>query len=214
MMMMAKRFMTLAFGAALAAGSISCRSMDDGMRSDSMKPQMMQESQVRMMVDGWPSTAQSAARAAMEKYGMPDEATPTRLIWHDSGPWKRSIVYREEVQHDFPMPHKDVWEQFIDYSVPADKFDELAMYDGSVIVERTKGEMSARCDKEGANFLAINLANDIVTGRRTVEEARRMYAETMMQVMKGSMPEYTRGFAFTLPRGNTGYADRPAPSMQ
>jgi hypothetical protein len=33
-----------------------------------------------------------------------------------------------------------------------------------VIVERTKGELSARCEGEEANFLAINLAHQIVTG--------------------------------------------------
>ncbi|MGQ0560790.1 MAG: hypothetical protein ACT443_02830 [Gemmatimonadota bacterium] len=60
---------------------------------------------------------------------------------------------------------------------PWDKFDDLAAYDGSVIAERTKGVLSARCDKEGANFLALNLAHEIVTGRRTVEDARARYAE-------------------------------------
>jgi hypothetical protein len=53
--------------------------------------------------------------------------------------------------------------------VPPDKFDELAEYDGSVIVERTKGEIAARCDLEGANFLALNLAHEIVTGKRSVD---------------------------------------------
>ncbi len=51
------------------------------------------------------------------------------------------------VPHDFPMPHPDLLEQFVDYQVPPDKFDELAQYDGSVIVERTKGEISARCTR-------------------------------------------------------------------
>jgi len=46
------------------------------------------------------------------------------------------------------MPHKDVLEQFVNRNVPVEKFKELAQYDGSVIVERTKGEISARCDKE------------------------------------------------------------------
>jgi hypothetical protein len=32
--------------------------------------------------------------------------------------------------------------------------------------------MSARCDKEAANFLAINLANDVATGVKTMEGAR------------------------------------------
>lgn len=44
----------------------------------------------------------------------------------------------------------------------------------------TDGEIAARCDKEEANFLAINLADDVAKGRRTVDDARKFYAESMM----------------------------------
>ena len=30
--------------------------------------------------------------------------------------------------HTFPKPHTDLLEQFIDYRVPVDKYDELAAY--------------------------------------------------------------------------------------
>ena len=191
--------MKVSVAAVLIAGlsfATGCTSTDM-QRHDPMMSAAMTSRSMDTMLASWPETATKAARSAMETYGMPDEATPTMLVWHDSGPWKRTIVYKEEIQHDFPMPHKDVWEQSINYDVPVAMFDDLAMYDGSVIVERTKGEMSARCDKEGANFLAINLAHDIITGKRTVEEARSMYGATMKSVMQGEMPEYVRGFTFT-----------------
>jgi len=119
----------------------------------------------------WHEASQEAAKQMMDKYGPPAEVTETTLVWHETGPWKRTMISKEAVDHNFPMPHPDVMEQVIDYDVPVDFFDDLAAYDGSVIVERTKGEISARCDKEEANFLAINLANDIVTKKRTWEEA-------------------------------------------
>jgi hypothetical protein len=56
--------------------------------------------------------------------------------------------------------------------VPPDKFSELAKFDGSVIVERSAGEVSARCHDEQANFLALNLMHDIVTGAKNVQAAR------------------------------------------
>jgi hypothetical protein len=31
------------------------------------------------------------------------------------------VLYRDEVPHNFPKPHTDVLEQFIDYRVPVDK---------------------------------------------------------------------------------------------
>jgi hypothetical protein len=131
------------------------------------------------------------------------------LIWFNNRPWKRTILYRDVVQHDFPIPHPDLLEQFIDYQAPLEMYDELAVYDGSVIVERTKGQMSARCDKEGANFLAINLANDVATGRRTVDDARTYYAMAMKTFMQTKrMDPYMQGLRFQPPRGNVGDPDR------
>ncbi len=69
------------------------------------------------------------------------------LMWRNNGPWKWTRISRETIPHSFPMPHPDLLEQAIDYRVPVDMFDDLARYDGSVIAERTKGELSARCDK-------------------------------------------------------------------
>jgi len=168
--------------------------MNDGMMSKGMK---MDRASTMSMMSSWPMEAKKAAMAAMDKYGAPDEATETMLVWHNNGPWKRSMVYKKEVPHDFPMPHIDVWEQVIDYRVPTDKFDDLAAYDGSVVVDRTQGEMSARCDKEAANFLALNLADDIVNGRRSTEEARQFYADTIKAKMEGRSSPYLEGLRFS-----------------
>lgn len=163
---------------------------------------------VQSMVADWPNVSRMAADAMMQKYGEPDEATPTMLVWHDNGPWKRTIVYREEIQHNFPIPHKDVLEQFVNYDVPPETFDDLAMYDGSVIAERTKGEISARCDKEAANILALNLAHEIIEGERTVEDARRMYAAQMTAKMNNQPAPYTERLMFS-PPANVNNPDHP-----
>lgn len=178
-----------------------------------MAQERVAESATQIVAE-WPETARMAANDMMERYGRPDEVTPTRLVWFDTGPWKRTIVYREEVQHDFPMPHKDVLEQFIDYDVPPEMFDELATYDGSVIVERTKGEVSARCDKEAANFLALNLANGIIEGEYTVEQARDTYAEQIMAMKNDRPAPLTEGFVFPVPEHDVNNPDQPHPLMR
>jgi hypothetical protein len=58
------------------------------------------------------------------------------MAWGKTGPWKRTIVYAQEFPHEFPAHHTDVMQQFIDYKAPAAMYDELAMYDGSVVLER------------------------------------------------------------------------------
>lgn len=156
----------------------------------------------------WPETSKKIAKTIEDKYGDPDEKTASMLVWHNKGPWKRTIVWRDTVAHHFPMPHPDLLEQVIDYKVPLDKYDDLAMYDGSVIVERTKGEISARCDKEGANMLALNLAHEVATGVRSVKDARAFYAKTIKNFMAGQSSPYMERFLFTVPKGGTADADR------
>ncbi|HXG70704.1 MAG TPA: hypothetical protein VNJ04_08850 [Gemmatimonadaceae bacterium] len=164
---------------------------------------------VRSHVKTWPKASREAAEFMMKKYGPAAERTPTMLVWGRTGPWKRTVVYNYEVQHLFPGPHTDVMQQWVDYRVPPDKFDDLAIYDGSVVVNRTNGEISARCDLEAANFLALNLANEIVTGARTSEDARKKYGEQIMLFKGGKPAPYTAGLLFTPSTRGTTDPDRP-----
>ena len=161
------------------------------------------------LVAGWPETPQQSARTVADKYGLPDEATDSFLIWHQRQPWKRMILWRDEVDHRFPTPHKDVFEQVIDYRVPTEAATELIEFDGSVIVERTRGEMAARCEGEEANVLALNLAHDIAVGLTDAEAARNDYTEAMKAFKAGDKPEYMQRLTFEVPTGGTGDEDEP-----
>lgn len=155
-------------------------------------------------IANWPEVSKKVAQMMMDKYGQPHGVTPHMLVWNNNGPWKMTIVSRDPVQHNFPTPHPDLLEQSINYKVPVDKYDDMAAYDGSVILERTKGEMSARCDAEGANFLAINLGNDVATGKKSTEQARAYYTQAMKTFKEtGQMDPYMKGFVFNVPSGGT-----------
>ena len=136
------------------------------------------------------------------------------LVWHKTGPWKMTILYKQEIPHEFPAPHTDFLQQVIDYRVPPDKFADLAKYDESVIVERTKGELSARCDMEELNMLALKLTNDVITGKRSVEDARDYYAKTAMAFNQGKAQPYTERLQLQVRHGGTEDPDKPGtPSM-
>jgi hypothetical protein len=164
------------------------------------------------VISAWMDEPKKTANDMIAKYGVPDEITRSHMVWHNNGPWKKTILVNEEIDHDFPMPHHDMLLQVIDYKVPVNMFDELAAYDGSVIVERTKGEIGARCDKEAANFLAINLANDVVKGNKTPEQARQFYADAVSAMMNGNLSaqqrDYTSKFVFDTTMGDTRDKDR------
>ena len=100
-------------------------------------------------------------------------------------------------------------EQVIDHKVPVAKFSDLAAYDGSVTVRRTDGELSAKCDKEGANFLAINLAHDVLTGKKTVAQARDFYANAIKEfALQNKMSPYMKSFQFSMSKGATNETDK------
>ncbi len=151
----------------------------------------------------WPDAPQKGARQMLAQYGPPNEATPTKLFWYHAGPWKRIQVTSDVVTHDFPAPHSDYLTMWIDYQVPVAMVGEITRYDGSCLVDRTAGEAAARCDSEAANTITLNLMHEIVTGKRTVEEARAVYAENMAGYTMGRSAPYAERLLFPVPRGGT-----------
>ncbi|OZU87394.1 hypothetical protein CIL03_16365 [Virgibacillus indicus] len=164
---------------------------------------------VKQIIANWPEKQKEGAMKIIEKYGVPQEATASRLIWHNNGPWKRTIVHRDAVPHNFPTPHPDFLEQTINYRTPVDLFDDIAFYDGSCYPDRTRGEVTAICDKEEMNMLSINLFNDIVTGKRTAEDAKVCMIEIGANFLLHNISSpYVERFLFP-EQHNTGDPDYP-----
>jgi hypothetical protein len=166
-------------------------------------------SSVDRITASWSAKTREAATKLVAKYGQPDVAGDRMLIWYDKGPYHKIALSRDEQPHDFPMPHTDFLASTVKYRAPLDKLDDLAMYDGSVWFHRTRGELTAQCDMEELNNLALNLANDVATGKRTVEDARAFYAKTAMEFKQGKSSPYTSGLLFQ-PVPNAADVDQPA----
>jgi len=133
----------------------------------------------------------------MSKYGEPSIVGDRMLVWFNTGPMVKTALMRDAVPHNFPMPHVDYLTQTVMHCVPADKLDDLNEYDGSVWVHRTRGELSAQCDVEAMNFLALNLAHDVIMGTRTAVDARDFYSKTAMAFKQGDQSSpYVTGLTF------------------
>jgi hypothetical protein len=103
-----ERIKTAATGAMSAA-----KSQTVGGAEEHPSPTVVDAHTIEAITAGWPKMSKSAANEIIQKYGRPNEAIPSRLIWYTNGPWKRTVVYRHEIPHNFPQPHTDVVEQFI-----------------------------------------------------------------------------------------------------
>jgi hypothetical protein len=156
---------------------------------------------------GWPKMSIAVASDLITEYGLPKESTAHELTWYDNGPWKRTVLHKEEIQHNFPYPHKDVLEQTVNYRVPAGKVADLVKYDGSLVIDRTRGELTVHCNNEQSNTLTLNIADDIVKGDRSVEQALAYHAQVIRGVQIGEPETYPFKLRFKAPQAAADTAD-------
>jgi hypothetical protein len=136
-------------------------------------------------LEGWKGPGREAARDMAQKYGKPDEVSETMVIWRNNGPWAHTIVYKEGARHNFPSPHQDLIEQAVELDIPASRVDDIAAFDGSLLVDRTRGLLITRADREAMNFLAVNLAREVARGKRGPEEARKVLTANAIALAEG-----------------------------
>lgn len=148
------------------------------------------------VVDNWPTQSRRMARQLMAWYGLPSEVSESMAIWYGNGPWKRTVVHRNGVDHNFPVAHADILEQTVSYRVPMGALENLMKFDGSIVVDRTRGELTAWCHNEAMNMILLNLAHDIVQGEKTPEEARKAAAGMVFRLRFGWPTPYAEKLMF------------------
>lgn len=149
------------------------------------------------VLERWGKESTHVLTEMEKRYGPPQEQTPHMAVWYYNGPWKRSVVYRDPVSHRFPKPHYDILSQTVEYPVPIDKVQALAEFDGSLVVDRTKGELTAHCGNEEMNRALLNLAHDVVIGKRTPANAREGLAEIYRALRLNWPEEYASALHFS-----------------
>jgi hypothetical protein len=163
---------------------------------------------------GWPKATQTLAAQLITKYGLPNDAGSRQIAWYGNGPWKRTVLYKEKVQHNFPAPHEDMLEQTVSYRIPAQKLGAVLQYNGSVGVDRTRGEISAHCGSEMENIIVLNLVHDIVTDNRDLEQAKVYHAQLMRGIQTGDIDSYATKLQFSPPSASTSDPGEVAPLLK
>jgi hypothetical protein len=164
-------------------------------------------------LEGWPPKTIALAVDLIKKYGEPNEATARQVTWYHNGPWKRTILFKEGAPHNFPKPHQDVLEQTVDYRVPLDKVADLLKYNGSLVIDRTRGELSAHCDSEQQNTITLNIADDIVKGERNLEQALAYHAQIIVGLRDREPETYPQKLRFKPPTSPSADAGDEAPLL-
>jgi len=142
------------------------------------------------IVRKWPASPRGAAELLLEKYGEPDQFDRNTLVWFHNGDWKKTIVRRAVSRRDPTGRRKDFIEQTVGYLVPGDKIADLNRFNPMIEVSLSAGEMSFASESESNNRLALNLAEEILTGKRGVADARAFYAKTTRLAASGKSSSY------------------------
>lgn len=155
------------------------------------------------IVKRWAPRSRNAAQLMLEKYGNPNQFDRNTLVWFNNGAWKRTIVHRNVSRRDPSGKNKDFLEQTVGYLVPADKVADLKRFSPMIEVSQTAGELTFASDSESRNRLALNLAEEIVTGKRGVADARAFFLKTTRLAASGKSSSYLDALQFEV--DNTRY---------
>jgi hypothetical protein len=142
------------------------------------------------VIKTWSPAPRALAEAMMEEYGEPNLVDDDALLWLHNGPWRKTTVYRTALYHATAGSDKDYLQQTIGYEVPADKVAALKLFDKKLELDTAAGELSSCSDSESSNYLALNLADEIVLGERSVADARSFYDRTLRLAAAGKSSLY------------------------
>ena len=203
-MKISNRSLAAACAAALgAAGLLSWASAqivqpteDPGAEPASIGKTPAQNPTPETVIRNWAMAQQVTARAMIAKYGQPSRWNEAALTWTHNGPWEKTVVYRRWWPRFLGKRDKDCLEQAIAYRIPAEKVDELKRFDRRLSVDASHNLLSSRSESEPQNFLALNLADEIITEKRGVEEARDFYTKTEKLSRSGKSSAYMDGLLF------------------
>jgi hypothetical protein len=148
------------------------------------------------VIQSWPGRSRDEARVMIAKYGEPTGYDGRSLVWYKNGPWRKTVVYRRAPGSFLGYRVKDVLEQSIAYVVPQGKIAALKHFDDRLRFDQANGQLSSRSASESLNYLALNLAHEIVTEKRSAEEARSAYQKTTKLAESGKSSEYMERLLF------------------
>jgi hypothetical protein len=148
---------------------------------------------------GGPDWANLSLNAMVDRYGPPTRVEIGRVVWDNKGPWKRIVVWDDINFGQFLTAKDNNLQETLAYAVPAARRGPVEEFGGRILVSADGSELSARSYSEARNFLALNLADEVIRGAKTPGEARLFDAETLRLADAGKSSPYMKGLLFQAP---------------
>ncbi len=109
-------------------------------------------------------------------FGPPKDISIYDAKWDYIQGFHGVCVKDEEIPHDTPSPHKDWLYSCRKIAVPPALYTPLANVSGSILIDGTKGLVTARCQMLIKNAVTLAFVEDVVAGAEASPEeyARRI----------------------------------------
>lgn len=141
------------------------------------------------ITQNWSEASRLTAERLIDKYGPPDAIAAGALAWKGARPFKRIVLWDE--------PLGPGLEETVPYGVPQDRRKDLEALGGLVWASPDGMELTAQSDAESSNFLALNIADDILRGRTSPSRGRQAFDRTLSLSASGKSSRYMEGLMFS-----------------
>lgn len=166
---------------------------DQGTKAPVPKPGISGLQAAANLISRWPVKSRALAGVMLEKYGTPDEMVSSQLSWRGRRPWTRVVVFRDPAAGD----GSDHLLEAVAYGeVHLDRWRELAALGRGAAYDPVTHELLARTDSEATNYLSLNLADEVIRGRRSAADARDFYDAASNLSLYGKSSPYMSGLLF------------------
>ncbi|MDP3541794.1 MAG: hypothetical protein Q8T11_04925 [Elusimicrobiota bacterium] len=156
----------------------------------------------------WPTFSYRLSRLMLAEYGQPAEASDHRLTWVDNAPWKRTVVYRKPPKDRMLTSGAGRLEQSVAYRVPPDRLADLGRFDMDIEADKDAGRLTAISDSESENILVLNLADEVIAGRRSPASAKEFRRKQLALRDSGKTSPYLERLLF-VPAGGAPDPESP-----
>jgi hypothetical protein len=112
------------------------------------------------ILNTWQEKLREGAFKLINKYGYPDEASVSKLIWYNNGNWKRTIAHRDVLTYLLPNNQSNFLEQTFEsmHVIGEMKIEDFKKE--NIYINRTNKEITVFGENEAVNLLSLNILFD------------------------------------------------------
>ncbi|MBO1513028.1 hypothetical protein [Metabacillus bambusae] len=112
------------------------------------------------ILNTWQEKLRKGAFKLINKYGYPDEASASKLIWYNNGNWKRTIAHRDALTYLLSNNQPNFLEQTFEYIHSMGEMNLEGFNKENIYINRTNKEITVFGENEAVNLIALNILLD------------------------------------------------------